>query len=353
MKMKNVKRIILPLLLCALITAVFTACHSHEPQWRIDTDNHYKECSCGEISEMGEHSFEEDVCTVCGTERIVEDGMLSGMQIYNDFGDWTQRLIYDEGESLTGEETAEYSYDKDGNKLTESLYSAGTLISSAEYDYDGEGLTYKKYETEYYDDGTKCVYEYSEGGESLGYILYDEDDNVLESYRSEYITDENGELVGEKVYENDVLTQEIKYAAGNDGTEEYLYAEEVATFEEDGSKYVEKYDEAGDLIKELYYDSEGEKLYEYELEYFFDDEGNPTSVEKREDGILKQKLVYEYDDYGNILAEKTYEDDRLIREAQYAESDFFMYEAKVITYNEDGTTTVEEYDENGELIEEE
>ncbi len=351
MKMKNVKKMLPILMLCAVMVFAFTACHSHEPEWRIDTDNHYKECSCGEISEKGEHSFEEDKCTVCGAERITEDGVLTDMQLYNSFGDWTQRLLFDGEGNCTGEESAVRTYDKDGNRLTEELYSGERLISSAEYDYDSEGLTFKKYETDYYDDGTKCVYEFNESGDSLGYVIYDEEGNALESYRSEYITDEKGELIGERVYENDVLTQEIKYAAANDGTEEYLYAEEVASYDEDGSKSVEKYDEAGDLIKELLYDAEGEKLYEYDLEYFFDDEGNPTSIEKRENGELKQELIYEYDEYGNILAEKTYEGDRLIREAQYAESDFFMYEARVITYNEDGTTTVEEYDENGELIE--
>ena len=94
----------------------------------------------------------------------------------------------------------------------------------------------------------------------------------------------------------------------------------------------------------------GKKLYEYDLEYFYDEEGNHVSTEKREKGELKQEIIYEYDDEGNLASEKTYEGDRLIKEVQYAESEYFFYEAKVITYNEDGSKTVEEYDENGELI---
>ncbi len=349
--MKNVKRIILPLLLCALVTVVFTACHSHTPEWKIDADSHWKECACGEISEKGEHTFDLDICTVCGAERKTEDGKVTEMGVWNDYGDWIQWLYFDEEGNLKNETSAEYTYDETGNKLTDILYEDGVLVSSGEYEYNSEGFTFKKYETEYYEDGTKCVYEYNENGDSLGYVLYDEEGKKTESYRSEYITDEKGDLTGEKVYENDVLTQEIKYAFANDGEEDYLYAQEVATYAEDGSKTVEKYDENGDTVQELFYNADGEKLYAYDLEYFYDDDGNLTVIEKREEGVLKQEVIYEYDDEGNIIAEKTYEGDKLIKESLYTAAENFMYESKIITYNDDGTTTVEEYDENGELIE--
>ncbi len=348
--MKNVKRIIIPLLLCVLVTVVFTACHSHNPEWKIDAENHWKECSCGDVSEEGEHSFEENICTVCGTERKTEDGVLTGMQVFNSYGDWTQSLYFDEDGICTGEDSAEYTYDENGNKLTEKIYALDVPVSSAEYDYDSSGFTYKKYETEYHEDGTRIVYEYNESGDNLGYVAYDEKGNVTENVRSEYITDENGELIGEKVYENDILSKEMKYAAGNDGEEDYLYIVEAVAYGDDGSKTVEEYDESGELIKEAYYDSEGNKVYDYDLEYFYDEEDNPTAIEKKEKGVLKERVIYEYDENGNIQYEKTYEGDRLVKEVQYAESDFYMYEAKIITYNEDGTATVEEFDEAGELI---
>ncbi len=348
--MKLIKRIILPVLICALMLFAFTACHSHNPTWRIDKDSHWKECDCGEISEKGAHTFENEVCTLCGAEKKTEDGKITEIGIGNDYGDWVQWLYFDEDEAQSSECFAEYTYDKDGNKLTDKIYEDGQLISSGEFEYDDQGLTYKKYETEYYEDGTKCVNEFNESGDSLGYVLYDEEGNPAESYRSEYITDEKGDLVGEKVYENDVLIKEMKYASANDGEEDYLYITEETNYSDDGSKTVEIYDESGDIIKELSFDTEGEKIYEYDLEYFFDNEGNLTSVEKREGGVLKQEIVYEYGEEGELISEKTYEGDRLIREAQYEEAEYYSYEAKVITYNEDGTTTVEEFDETGELI---
>ena len=349
--MNNIKRTGITLLLCALIMIVFTACHSHEPQWRIDKDKHWKECTCGEITDEGEHSFEDDICTVCGAERKTEDGVLTEMGVANDYGDWIQWLYFDGDGNISSESTAEYTYDRKGNKLTDKLYEDGQLVSTGEYEFDSEGISFKKYETEEYEDGSKCIYEYNESGDSMGYVLCDEDGNITESYRTEYVTDGEGNLTGEKVYENESLVQEIKYAAASNEEEEFLYAEEVATYAEDGSKAVEKYDENGELIAELAYDAEGKKLYEYELEYFYDEDGNHISTEKREDGELKQEVIYEYDEEGNIKTEKTYEGKKLVKEVQYAETEYFYYEAKVITYNDDGTKTVEEYDENGELIE--
>ncbi len=349
--MKNVKRIGITFLLCMLMMTVFTACHSHEPQWKIDKERHWKECSCGEISEEGEHNFEEEICAVCGAERKSEDGILTDMGVCNDYGDWVQWLYFDEEGNLTSESTAEYTYDKKGNKLTDKLYEDGQLVSFGEYELDSQGISFKKYETEEYEDGSRCVYEYNESGDSMGYVLCDEEGNITESYRTEYITDEEDNLLGEKVYENEVLTQEISYASAKNEEEEFLYAEEVAHYSEDGSKLVEKYDENGELISELSYDAEGKKIYEYDLEYFYDEDGNHVSTEKRENGKLKQEVIYEYDEEGNVTAEKTYEGKKLVKEIQYAEAEYFFYEAKVITYNDDGTTTVEEYDENGELIE--
>ncbi|MBQ7116699.1 MAG: hypothetical protein IJN88_00660 [Clostridia bacterium] len=348
--MKSVKRIGITFMLCALVTVAFTACHSHNHEWKIDTEMHRKECSCGETIQEGEHSFESDVCTVCGAERVLSDGVLTDMQVFNSYGDWTQKLYFDEEGNYTWENRAEYTYDKDGNKLTEKIYTDDVLLSSAEYDYDSAGLTYKKYETEYHDDGSSIVYEYNESGDNLGYVVYDEKGNATEDVRSEYITDEKGELIGEKVYENDILSKEMKYAAGNDGEEDYLYIVEAVLYNDDGSKSVEEYDESGELIREAYYDSDGSRVYSYDLEYFYDEEDNPTAIEKKENGVLKEKIIYEYDENGNIQYEKTYEGDRLVKEVQYAESDFYMYEAKIITYNEDGTATVEEFDEEGELI---
>lgn len=349
--MKKVKRISVPVLICALLLILFTGCHSHSmDSWKIDKDSHRKECSCGETAEIGEHTFDTDVCTVCGAERSYEDGVLTGMGVWNDYGDWTQWLYFDEAGNVISDSAADYTYDKAGNKLTDKIYEDGVLVSSAEYDFDSDGMTFKKYETEYYEDGSKCVYEYNESGDSMGYEVYDENGTKTESYRSEYITDEKGELVGEKVYENDVLIQEMKYAAGNDGTEEFLYITEMASYDEDGARTVEIYDENGEVIKELGYDAEGTKLYDYELKYIYDAAANLVAIEKVENGEVKQEIKYEYNSDGALISEKTYEGEKLLKEAEYTTTDEFTYESKVIIYNEDGTTTVQEYDEYGELI---
>lgn len=349
--MKKMKKLIIPVLMCILLTAVFTACHSHEAEeWTIDKDSHWHECECGEITGKGEHTFEDDVCTVCFAERKTEDGELSEMGIFNSYGDWTQWLYFDSEGAIASESKAEYTYDDEGNKLTDKIIEDGQLLSEGEYAFDADGFSYKKFETEVYEDGTKCVYEYNENGDSIGYVYYDEEGNELESYRSEYITDEEGNLTGEKVYENGELVQEYVYSEGSDEEEDYLYASQMATYSEDGSKYVEHYDEYGDTVKEISYDSEGKELYNYDLEYIYDDEGNLTSTEKKQEGVLKVRVVYEYDKQGDPVSEKTYEEGKLVTEVFYSSTDEYYYESKVVTHHEDGSSTVEEFDENGELI---
>lgn len=349
--MKILKRIIIPALMCILMTGAFTACHSHNPEWRVDKDSHWKECECGETSEVGEHTFELDICTVCGAEIKREDGKITDISVFNSYGDWVHQLYFDEDENPVYEFTAEYDYDENGNMTVGKIYSEGLLYQSVEYDYGSDGFTYKKFESEHMEDGSRYVVEYNEAGDPVCNYEYDADGKLIEARRSEYLTDENGELTGERVYINDVLSEEIKYAEGADGEEEYFYISERKEYYEDRSSFVEVYNEGGDIIRETSYDAEGKTVYDYELEYFYDDEGNETSVEKRENGVLKEKIVFEYNEDGDIVAEKAYKEDVLVKESLYSAGENFFYVSKIINYNEDGTTVVEEYDENGELIE--
>lgn len=41
--------------------------HEYSVAWRIDSENHWKDCTCGEISRKGAHQYVNGVCAVCGT----------------------------------------------------------------------------------------------------------------------------------------------------------------------------------------------------------------------------------------------------------------------------------------------
>jgi hypothetical protein len=47
--------------------------HSHEfgTVWKSDATQHWHECSCGEKSGIANHTFENNICNICGYERIV------------------------------------------------------------------------------------------------------------------------------------------------------------------------------------------------------------------------------------------------------------------------------------------
>ena len=105
------------------------------------------------------------------------------------------------------------------------------------------------------------------------------------------------------------------------------------------------------MIQQISYDAQGNKLYTYDVEYFFDDDGNHVATEKREKGVLKEEEIHEYDEEGYLLSSKTYVGDKLTEEAVYTVRENSSGLSKIITYNDDGTTTVEEYDEYGNVIE--
>ena len=40
--------------------------HAFDTEWNTDEENHWHECACGAIANLGEHTYEEGSCTDCG-----------------------------------------------------------------------------------------------------------------------------------------------------------------------------------------------------------------------------------------------------------------------------------------------
>lgn len=94
----------------------------------------------------------------------------------------------------------------------------------------------------------------------------------------------------------------------------------------DGSVDAYSYDEYGNSLRSVSFDAEGNILSEYRCEY-------------------------EYDDAGNILQSKSYIDGVLESEDFYTMgSEGCMIHTKCVMYMEDGSTTINEYDEYGNVI---
>lgn len=222
------------------------------------------------------------------------------------------------------------NYDKDtGNYRTEHIY----------YVFDEEGRVCKKYEIE--DDNVEAVVlEYSED-ENGRVTKYINEDGTLRTVN--YTTPE-GDRYKLEQYTNGKLAQE------------YIYDEDGNTisyirFDEDGNvlnKNIKEYDENGNVI---YSESviEGYPASQTIYAYEFDEHGRVIKeISKSTDGGEWVEL-YRYDDEKRLVM-RCFENGDVVEEIYYDEEG---REIKDITYNTTGTTIYEEikYDEDGHQIE--
>ena len=205
-------------------------------------------------------------------------------------------------------------------------------------DEDGEKVDVKKHDLEddtckdcgvhitLQDDQAAELAFYDEYNNWTRLIIYDSEGNVTNE-KAEYTYDEKGNMLSMKSYKNDKVTLECEYGINADG-----YSTEIKTvvYKEDGKKSLSEYNLLGDLIKE---------------------------VEYKEDGTVEKEHVVEitYNDDGKQL-EKHYENEKLVKEVKYIVASRDSWGGKIwnteeTVYNEDGTTTVTLYDENGTAIE--
>ena len=280
--------------------------HTATGGWERNAKEHWQVCEDGEKLNAAEHTFnEESICTVC--KSMVD--------------------MTDDGEAYVN------TYDEQNNLIRYTYYgSDGSVISEilTEYATDAEGNYYEKKLTEYdYANSAIYISEYNEYEDQTARTVTDLDGKVQQKDRFDREYNDDGEVVWEKTYTNDVLVQEIPgYKTYTDGDYSMRFPESVIDYCEDGSKLVTEYNDRGEVGKETSYKADG--TVEMELNY-----------------------VYEYDAEGNYKCIQTYNGETLIKDSKYAVSaDGWSYMAKETEYHEDGTKTVREYNENDELISE-
>lgn len=277
--------------------------HVHEAgkKWECNETSHWKVCECGEQIDVEEHVINDSKCEICGAE-IWDMGDGSVMLItYNEFGDLEIMRTYDEEGNVTCESISEYETDSDGNKVSAKYYEDGVLQTEETYLTTQDGVNYVAESKGYFDDGTWYVNE------------YDENSNVVRAYSC----DKTGNITSDSTYE---------YSYNEAGE---CYESKMTSVDENCSTVTE-YNEHGDMLRWEYYDAEGNLENVDVYEYGYDDEGQKLWLKQYTNDVLVHEVV------NYATAEDEYGTTR--------------YEQKVIEYNEDGTKTVYEYDENGNVI---
>lgn len=300
------KKIASILLACAMLTALLAGCsesHTHQTAdtWEVDLTNHWKTCTdCGEIVEQAAHTLNEDnICTVCGAQ-IVDWGESKSLWQYNDKDDMIRSIDYDLDGNVTTETVYTYEYNADGLMTASKTTIDGTLAEESTYRVvDGESVV-SQY-ISYADDGTKFTNDYDEYGNVVLLVSYDAEGNETSRNESEYAQTTDGEW----------------YECWGKQTEQ------------DGTVYVGTYNENGDQIGWIWYDADGTVVLTKTWEYTYDNDGNRQTMKFYCDDVLKEEMIYK---------------------TVTTEDGSTTYPETVTEYHEDGTTTVTNYDENGEPI---
>lgn len=246
----------------------------------------------------------------------------------------------------------------------------GEKLHISEHEFDEEGFcTVCKSFVECWTDGGADVCNYDEKYNLTRSTSFDEEGNILFDYVMEYRYDKNDEIIYCATYQNGRLYETYENI---EGTVQKEY------FEEDGTHQlsITYTGYLGDtIINQWYaYDKEDNVHYESYTETLLDENGEGYLI--RETGTDYKtgiKTVGEYDSYMNPLLFEEYDfEGNLLssREGHYEYSDdgfllykkillngkpeieiFFdaetFYETKKLSYEEDGSYTVTEYDENG------
>jgi len=289
------------LVLLALVISLLLPHALSEVRWERDMYEHWHLDEEGKRIDVGAHRMDDIVCEICQSNIWMFDDGTCDITNYNEYEDIVRNSYYEADGMMMDDYVYVYSYDENGNKLNSFTYYFGVLIEEAEYGLDPFGDSVLKTMTGYNDDGSESV------------VLCDEYGNTISSK----MTAEDGHVVFEETFE---------YTYGDDGFP--IHTTQKTLFD-DGSYFIFELDEMGNHLFETQVEGDGTVVYAY-------------------------THVYEYDDGGRMLSERVTENDRPVFETfyTYKGDDFWGYQSMTIDYFEDGSKTVCEMDEYGEIIKE-
>lgn len=219
------------------------------------------------------------------------------------------------------EEKYENRFNELGQLVEEIIYLSDDEIAQHKtFEYNDQGSIAKAHK--HYQDESKDTVTYSyENGKLVGKITTDSDDEV--EAKAEFIYDGDN-LTSRKVYEYDELVLDETFDYDESGN---LIEQTKWTTDDQDSKYYNKFNEKGNLIKTLTSNIKDELLAK--SEYFYNDEGLLEKI--YEESIHgKNTTLLEYDEHKNS-----------IRQVEINQHDDFNNEA------------LRKYNENNDVIESE
>lgn len=225
---------------------------------------------------------------------------------------------------------------------------------------------------------SQSLYQYTERGELLRISDYDASGKTVTETVFTYEYDTDGNLLHSSTLVDGVLVDAYTYTVVNGES----IVSEYIDYLEDGSRSVNDYDENGNGVRSVFYNSEGEVDLRTESEYALSSngewyeavcttteaDGSSFVMEFSEHGdqtgstrydaegnlVYREAWAYTYDEDGNWQTMRSYYNDLLVSETIFAtviaEDSSMTYPETVTEYEEGGAKTVTVYDENGETV---
>ncbi len=279
------------------------------------------------------------------------------------------------------EEIPEENWDRDAFEHWQNGEN-GEKLNTAEHEI-GEDWVCAVCKSEIIDwsDGSYDVMNYDENHNILRQSTYASDGTVTE-FTTEYVYDENGNIISSKGYENGVLYTEDEYMIDPDGnqiqTRSTMYLSDglkqvteyngpeiarIDTYYADGSLYYESVHEYALSDDGMYYLSgitETDHSQEITYEYKYNEQNDCiafTEYNSDKMVVYTETTEYEYNEEGWTVYKKSTVNGLPSEEIHYGifddgEGGRWTYYEKHIVYNADGSYTVFEHDENDEIINE-
>jgi len=262
---------------------------------------------------------------------------------YDEHGNCVLSIGYDADDKISYKN--EYKYDKHGNETDRVVYNYddGEFVDKDEYKYtnkyDGDGALIST--TEYDSEGNKQreIKYYSDGKEK-SYVGYNGDGSVSSMY--EY--DKHGNPTLSKYYYSDGRVHETKYEFEydkNDNITEILFKEYNDGELTSKSKYEFEYNDDGNCISETYnrYDGDGKLMSRSKFEGEYDSDENLVSqitFEYNGDKELqsKQKTEFEYDENRHCTKKTVFAYDG---KGKLTEKAVYTFEDPFVIYDPEGT----------------
>lgn len=356
--------------------------HTHTAQgdWDWNGKEHWHLCECGEKADAAAHELNDEMrCTGCGAEVWAMDDGSADVYTYDQYGNILRHAYFEADGNMASESRYENEYDDAGNLLVSRFYSdgflqnedtyaandsgeyviekstmyyeggstlneydqngnmvhmsdtdeAGNVEAEVWYEYamDADGGFYESKMIERLAEGGKLEAQYNPMGDIIVRIWYDDADNETRVDTWEYEYGEEGEDLWQKQYTDGVLVYEITGYGEFTGSDYSMrYPETIIEYYEDGTRLEQKYGSNGEVETETAYSAGGDVV---------------------------EVLTYTYETFedGNWKSIQIHNGDKLVTDKQYAQMDGGSYLQTETVYNEDGTTTVTTYDEDGNAIE--